>query len=341
MKIIIAPDSFKGTLTALEAAKAIQTGVMKVCPDIQTVLLPVGDGGEGTVSAIASSLPEAREITVNTIDPLGRPIKASYITDGTVAYIESAAASGLNLIPQEDRDIVRADTRGTGLMMADAFRRGIRRFFVGMGGTATCDGGYGCLREMQAHGVKDIDITLLCDVKNPLCGPQGAAAVFGPQKGATPDQIPMLDNRLRKLASIYKEMSGIDVVDKESAGAAGGLAGMMIACFGAKPVSGISKVLELLKFESYLEGADLVITGEGRADATTLSGKAPTGILKLAARKKVPVYLAAGQIIDENLLLETGFDKVIQVTPSVTDPSFSYADYLTIAISKTLYRTGK
>lgn len=337
MKIIVAPDSFKGTMTSAEAAAAIRQGALQAIPDAEIVMLPLGDGGEGTINAIAASMPKAKEITIPTLDPLGRPITASYIiAENDTAYIESAAASGLTLLKPEERDIMKADTTGTGVLIADAFNRGIRKFVICMGGTATCDGGYGCYQAMRESGVRDIDITLLCDVKNPLCGPQGAAAVFGPQKGATPAQITVLDCRLRKLAFKYKEISGINVVDKVSAGAAGGLAGMLMACFGARPVSGISKVLELIKFESYLEGADLVITGEGRADATTLGGKAPTGVLKLASRKNVPVYLAAGKIADENLLLEAGFDKVIQATPSKTDHSLSYADYLTIAISKAL-----
>lgn len=330
MKIIVAPDSFKGTMTSSEAAEAIRKGVLQAWPEADAVTVPLGDGGEGTVKAIADSLPNTKEITLPTLDPLGREIDASYIiADSHTAYIETAAASGLTLVAQEERDIMKSDTRGTGILIADAFKKGIRKFMICMGGTATCDGGYGCYQKMREHGVKDIDISILCDVKNPLCGPNGAAAVFGPQKGATREEILLLDRRLHECAVFYKKTHGIDVTDIECAGAAGGLAGMLMACYRARALSGISKVLEILDFGSRIKDADMIITGEGGADATTLNGKAAKGILDIASEQGIPVTLMAGRVADREVLISAGFRHVVQATPRFSDPEVSYSDYLT------------
>ena len=345
MKFLICPDSFKGTLTAIEAAQAMKEAVDDVIPTARYVLLPVGDGGEGTADAVVASLEGREKITAvecDTVDPLHRPITATYhlIGEGErqTAFIESAAASGLTLVSPEERDIMRADTFGTGLLVADAFGRGVRRFMIGMGGTATCDGGEGAWRAMSGKGVRDIDVTLLCDVDNPLCGPSGAAAVFGPQKGADASQIPLLDGKLRELAARYREISGVDILALSGAGAAGGLAGMFMALYGARAVSGIAKVLELLDFDSCLEDTDLVITGEGRVDATTLSGKAPKGILDAAARRGVPVAVIGGRVSDETLLRATGFSHIVAATPPDADPGEAPARYLKEALKRLLTR---
>lgn len=338
MKVVVCPDSFKGTMTAVEAARAIRDGVMEAVPDAKVVMLPVGDGGEGTVDAIASALSGVEKVECRAVDALRRPVKAAYaIRNGTTAMIESASASGLTLISPDERNIMKADTYGTGLLLADARKRGIHDFIVCMGGTATCDGGYGALQAMIDSGEDfstDVKFTLLCDVENPLCGPDGAAAVFGPQKGATPQTIPLLEERLAKLSEEYGSRMGIDVAAMKYAGAAGGLAGMLMACFGAKPVSGIEKVLELLEFEKQLKDADLVITGEGRGDATTLSGKAPAGILKSARRVGVPVVLACGRIGNYELLSKAGFDSLVEATPDSPHPDVTPAGYLREAVRK-------
>lgn len=322
MRIVICPDSFKGSLTAAEASLAITEGILRHCPDAEVFRLPVGDGGEGTSMAIASSLGQDEEITCDTFDSLRRPITASYrlVTIGSVrtALIESAAASGLTLLHPDERDIMKADTYGTGVLITDAWRRGIKDFVICMGGTATCDGGYGAFQaimEIAGEDFSSASISLLCDVVNPLCGPQGAAAVFGPQKGATPAMIPILDGRLIRQAKDYSKFKGIDTTHMEYAGAAGGLAAMFMACFGGRPARGIEKVLDLLEFDRHIEGADLVITGEGKADATTLQGKAPMGILERARRKGIPVVLLAGHLSDENHLKEAGFRMTVQATP--------------------------
>lgn len=313
MKVVVAPDTYKGTMSAGEAAGAMASGVREIVPEAEVVEMPVGDGGEGTVEAILrgrrSGEWELRRC--ETVNALGREIEAEYavleLEGRATALIESAAASGLTLLSREERDVMRADTFGTGVLIADAYRQGIRDFMICMGGSATCDGGSGAYRALKGLDMKQARFTLLCDVENPLCGPRGAAAVFGPQKGATTDQIPILDNHLRELARKYSMLHGIDVTDMKCAGAAGGLAGMLMACYGARPVSGIRKVLELIEFEKRIYGGDLVITGEGRVDATTLSGKAPIGILEASKRSGVPVAVIGGQVADRGTLEEAGF----------------------------------
>lgn len=329
MRIIVCPDSFKGTLTSAEAARAIAAGVRDCRPEAEVVCLPIGDGGEGTAAAVGTALGGIEEITCETVDALRRPIRAGYvIADGKTALIESAAASGLTLIHPDERDIMKADTYGTGLLIKDAYRRGIRRFMICMGGTATCDGGYGAYAALRGITPGEIDLTLLCDVDNPLCGPRGAAAVFAPQKGARPEQIALLDRLLEERAATYREATGVDITAMRHAGAAGGLAGMLMACYGAVAEKGIDKVLELLDFDRHLEGADLVITGEGRADKTTLHGKAPMGVLEAASRRGVATVLIGGRVSHREALVEAGFRRVVQATPEGSDCSVRPAAYL-------------
>lgn len=338
MRIIIAPDSFKGTLTAREAAEAMAEGVKDAVPDADVVCMPVGDGGEGTADALKASLSDVETVCCPTVDALGRPISATYlISGGITAIIESAAASGLTLIKPVERDILKADTRGTGKLIADAHRRGIRNFIIGMGGTATCDGGWGAYTLLEQLNLEDSRFTLLCDVDNPLCGESGAAPVFGPQKGASGEQINFLERRLSERAEIYASKGGRDVRNLKYAGAAGGLAGMLMACYSALPVPGIQKVLELLDFDSVLADADLVITGEGKADRTSLHGKAPVGILRAASEKAVPVAMIGGKIEDEALLKRAGFKKIVRATPDTPDPALSAAIYVSEA-AKSLFR---
>ena len=354
MKILICPDSYKGSLSAIEAAQAMKRGADDILSTSRIETLPVGDGGEGPMDAVASVLSKRgriEKIWVDTVDALGRKIKASYYIagegEGRSALMESAAAGGLTLIAREDRDIMNSDTYGTGLLMADALKRGVGELLIGMGGTATCDGGLGAFRALGDAGfdcreiARNRRITLLTDVENPLCGPKGAAAVFGPQKGALPEEIPVLDARLHELSKRYKMINGIDVSEMRYAGAAGGLAGMLMACCGAVAVSGIEYILDLTDFDHLLDGTDLVITGEGRCDATTLDGKAPMGILRRARRQGIPVALIGGQTADRDLLLAAGFSHVGAATPatlaSLPTPAQA-ADYLTAATRALLTR---
>ena len=340
MKVIVCPDSFKGTMNAPTAARAIRGGVLRAVPDAEVTMLPLGDGGEGTADALVSALRRhqpVERIVADALDPLGRPIQAGYyIVGGDTAVIESASASGITLVASEERDIMRSDTRGTGMLIADAYNRGIRHFQICMGGTATCDGGAGALAVMEEAAIRDADFVLLCDVDNPFIGESGAAAVFGPQKGATPQMIPLLEERMLALADCFREKGGMDIRDERYAGAAGVLSGMLIACYCSRPVSGIVKVLELLDFGMNLDGAALVITGEGRADATTLQGKAPSGVLAEAGRKDVPVALIAGAVSGRDALQKAGFRCVEQATPSGVDPNEDPEHYLSKAAERVM-----
>ena len=329
-------------MTAVQAAEAIALGIKEVMPEAEVLSLPVGDGGEGTADAIVAALSgkgqaEIKKICCKTLDPLRRDISTHYhLIHGTTALIESAAASGLNLLRREERDVMRADSYGTGLLIADAFKKGVRDFLICMGGTATCDGGYGAYCAMQEAKVEGATFTLLCDVRNPLCGPDGAAAVFGPQKGATPEIIRLLEERLKECAARYMARFAADASDMEYAGAAGGLAGMLMSCYGARPLSGIGKVLSLYDFADMLKNVSLVITGEGCADATTLSGKAPAGVLYEAKKAGIPVALVAGRVVGKEALLREGFEYVAGATPSNPDPGVAPEKYLAGAVANLL-----
>lgn len=347
MKILVCPDSFKGTLTACEAAEAMARGVKDVMPQAEVASLPIGDGGEGTVDALAASLPDVEVVECDTVDPLRRPIKARYIVSCGKAYIESAAASGLTLLTTEERDVMNADTYGTGLLLADAYRRGIRDITVGMGGTATCDGGFGAYEAFSAvappMSTRDCRIMLLCDVTNPLLGTRGAATVFAPQKGASECEVPLLELKLGNKARFYRRFRKIDVSSMKYAGAAGGLAGMLMACYGAHPESGIMRVLQILDFPTRLEcpgSPDLVITGEGRADATTLEGKAPSGVLQMAREAGVSAALIAGLVSDRETFLNAGFKYVEQASPEDGTAEMFAAEYVRRAAANVIKRMG-
>ena len=342
MKILLCPDSFKGTLSSPEVAAAMLKGIAEIVPDANTVSMPLGDGGEGTLSVIAERESGMKVVSCDTLDALHRPIKSRYyISDTGVAYIESAAASGLTLIKPEERDILRADTYGTGLMVADALRKGVRRFVMGMGGTATCDGGSGAYEALSEdkkilEAALESEFTLLCDVENPLCGPLGAAPIFGPQKGATPEIISVLEQRLKKLAETYCSQEHPELSSEKYGGAAGGLAAMFISRFKATPVSGIEYVIKRIDLEKHIKDADLVLTGEGKADATTLSGKAPRGVLDIAKKHGVRVAIVGGRVEDTALLQDAGFDFVVQATPRGEEPGGNAQYYVSEAVKEVI-----
>ena len=342
MKAVIAIDSFKGSLTSAEAASAVAEGLA----GYDCVIMPVSDGGEG-FSRILTEAIGGQMVTVLAHDPLGREIEASYGIAGTKAVIESAAASGLTLMSPDELDPLRASSRGTGEMIADAIRRGARDIYVGFGGTGTNDGGAGMLRAMEeVRGLwPQCRFTGLCDVSAVFCGPQGATAVYGPQKGVKPGQMEELDGKLRELAGQYRPVLGRDVLTKPGSGAAGGMAGALWAVAGGELKPGADAVLDILGFEDRLAGATLVVTGEGRIDAQTLQGKLPAVVARRARAFSPSLRVAAfaGQVRlagagTPSEGLRALFDDIIQITPEGTplsvalDPAFAGAR-LTEAVS--------
>ena len=326
MKIIVAPQAFKESLKAHKVAAAMAEGVRTAIPDIQIVSLPMADGGEGTVKAMIES-PGDQTVTTYGLGPLGDKNNAIWgiLGDGKTAVIEMAAASGLNRVPENRRDALAASTIGTGELIRAALENGYRRIIIGLGDSATTDGGTGMARALgvkflDEHNqpiplgggglqrLKHIDITghhslieestiiCACDVTNPLYGPEGAAYIYGPQKGASPEDIKKLDAGLRHLVNIIQRDIGKDVSEIPGGGAAGGLAAGLVAFLNASLQSGIDIVCESIGFEKHLEGADLVITGEGRIDSQTARGKTICGIATRAKKQGVPVIAIAGEL---------------------------------------------
>lgn len=324
MKIVIAPDSFKESLSALEVARAIEAGFRAHFPDAEIVCVPVADGGEGTVDAmVAATLGSRRDVAVR--GPLGTPVSAFYglTGDGATAVIEMAAASGLMLVPTAARNPLITTSYGTGELIRAALDAGALHLILGIGGSATNDAGAGMLqalgaRLLDAEGAElppgggalarlahidrsGIDprlatcrIEVACDVDNPLTGSRGASAVFGPQKGATPTMVAQLDANLRHFADVVRRDLGVEVEDVPGAGAAGGMGAALIAFLGAALQSGVDIVTRAVGLEAQLADADLVITGEGRIDSQTPHGKTPIGVARLAKRHGKPVIGIAG-----------------------------------------------
>ena len=313
MKTLLALDSFKGCLTALEAVDAVAAALAgrDVCR------MPLSDGGEGFADCLAGCLGGVFR-TVLVHDPLGRPIAARYalLEDGRIAVIETAAASGLTLLKPEELDPLNASSIGTGELMQDAVQQGVKEIWVGLGGTAVMDCGTGLLQalaplpaSLRIHAFYDVDV--------PLTGPDGAPAVFGPQKGADAWGIAELERRFRRQTERWKTQYGIDADRLPGAGAAGGIGAALAVCLGAEMHTGIQAVLEAVHFADRVRECSLVITGEGKADRQTLTGKVPFGVLQATRRYApgIPVVLLAGKVEDREELLAAGFDAVIQVTP--------------------------
>lgn len=314
-KIVIACDSYKGCLSSSEVAGAAAKGVAEVYPDCEIVRLAVADGGEGTVDALVETLGghlECAEVS----DPLGRPVKAAYGIAGDLAIIESAAACGLTLLTKEERNPLITTTKGLGELILAAIGKGCRRFLIGLGGSATNDGGMGMISAdgflERARGMK---FTVACDVDTPYIGAHGASRVFGPQKGASEEDVEILEERLRGYALKILKDTGIDVSDMAGAGAAGGLGGAFRAYLGAELKRGVDLVLDQIGFDSIIDGADLVITGEGCSDYQTLKGKTAAGVLERAKRKGIPVMLVSGAIRDGQMLRDGGFGIIAAASP--------------------------
>lgn len=314
MKVIVAPDSFKGCLSSAQAAAAVAEGILSASPSAEVVRVPVADGGEGTVEALKSE-------TVRTVvsDPLGRPVEAVYGINGDTAIIEVAAACGLTLLKPGERNPLVTTTRGVGEMILDAVRRGCRHFLIGLGGSATNDGGRGMVEVPGLlEAARDLDFTIACDVDTPFVGPVGASRVFGPQKGASPEDVEELERRLQEYALVILKETGVDVRDMPGAGAAGGLGGAFRAWFGAELRRGVDMVLDTIGFDGIIGGADLVITGEGRSDFQTAKGKTPSGVLERAKRQNIPVVLLSGAVALCPELVSMGFSRIVAATPSGT-----------------------
>lgn len=293
--IIVAPNAFKETFSPMEAARLIARGLRRAIP-ARLVLLPLADGGDGTLEALRSSL-GGRKVFVKVTGPLGTPVRAFYLRAGRTAVIEMAKASGLKLVPPDRRNPLVTTTRGTGELISHAFARGARRILLGVGGSATVDGGAGALEVVTPEMARAV--TVLCDVTNPLLGPRGAAAVFGPQKGATPKQVRILERRLAAWALELKKRTGVDVRRMKGTGAAGGLpAGL--AAYGARLTPGAPYILQEAGFP---RPCQLVVTGEGRVDATSLGGKVVGSVLKMSP---APVVLVCGRCDLKRRAFETG-----------------------------------
>ena len=323
MKVIIAIDSFKGCLTSKEANGAAAEGIRSMFPEAEVVEVAVSDGGEGYMEAFHAAVGgQLEEITVR--DPLMRSVRAKYLLHNEMAVIEIAKASGLTLLAKEERNPMVATSYGTGQLVADAVRKGAKQIIIGLGGSATSDAGMGMLRALidtfARHGqwddievLKEVSFTIASDVKNPLCGENGAAHVFAPQKGATPEMVLALDERARKFAEVSAKHFGYDRSEMAGAGAAGGLGYAFLQYLDAKYMSGIQLLLDTIRFKEMVKDADLIITGEGAADRQTLMSKLPVGILEQAG--KVPVCLIAGKISDQEELLKAGFANVACINP--------------------------
>ena len=323
MKIVIAIDSFKGCLTSKEANRAAAEGVRSVCPDAEIVQVPVSDGGEGFLEAFHAAI-GGELVAVTVRDPLMRPVLSRYLLRGREAVIEMAQASGLTLLSNEEQNPMVATSYGTGQLVADAVRKGAEHITVGLGGSATSDAGTGMLRALvdafANHGrfddievLKHVRFTIASDVKNPLCGENGAACMFAPQKGATPDMVRLLDERARRFAEASARHFGYDRQDMPGAGAAGGLGYAFLQYLNAGCKPGIQLLLEAVGFGEMVRDADLVITGEGSADRQTLMGKLPMGILQQSG--DVPVCLIAGRVSNREELLKAGFSRVECINP--------------------------
>ena len=319
-KVIVAIDSFKGCLTSVEANQAASEGILARMPDAAVVQVPAFQAAMG-----------GEIVEVNVKDPLMRTIAAQYLMQGDTAVIEIAKASGLTLLSPDERNPMVATSYGTGQLVVNAVRRGCKHIIVGLGGSATSDCGIGMLRAIidafAKHGnwddvreLDDVHFTIATDVTNPLCGENGAACVFGPQKFAkpkatSPEMVETLDARAKRFAEASAKHLGRDCQNNPGAGAAGGLGYAFLQYMNADCRSGIDLLLDTIHFDDLLQDADLVITGEGSADRQTLMGKLPFGILQRAQHHHVPVMLIAGRIADEQLLLDAGFSRVACINP--------------------------
>jgi glycerate 2-kinase len=382
MRVVVAPDKFEGSLGAGQAAAAIAAGLRRARPDAEVVSLPLGDGGAGTLEALLAAGFE--RVPVRASGPTGEPVDAAIAVDGRRApggpgdrrggppvdrggpggsslglrraFVEMAEASGLKRLPGGRRAPLAATSFGTGELLAAALDGGARELVLGIGGSATTDGGAGMATALGARlldrdgaelppggaallrlarvdvagldqRLRQVRVTVACDVDNPLVGPEGAAAVYGPQKGAGPDEVLLLDSALRRYARVLADDLGLDLAATPGAGAAGGLGAGAIAFLGAELRPGIELVLELVGFDRAVAGADLVVTGEGKLDAQSLHGKAPVGVARAAGAHGVPVVALAGAVeVADRELRAAGFEEAHALAELEPDPERSMAE---------------
>lgn len=349
MKIVIAPDSFKESLTALQVSNAIEKGFKEILKNAEYIKIPMADGGEGTVQSLVDAT-NGKIIKKEVIGPLGKPVEAFFgiLGDGKTAVIEMAAASGLHLVPHEERNPLITTTWGTGELILAALDYEVDHIIIGIGGSATNDGGAGmaqalgakllnhegeqigygggALNHIAAIDISEMDprlqnvkIEVACDVNNPLVGPTGASAVYGPQKGATPEMVQFLDQNLNHYAEIIKRDLNKDVKEIPGAGAAGGLGAGLLAFLSAELKRGVDIVISATNLEQHIQGASLVITGEGKIDSQTINGKTPIGVAKIAKKYGIPVIGIGGNIAkDSGIVYEHGIDALFSIVPRVT-----------------------
>lgn len=373
MKIVIAPDSFKGSATSLQVGETLKKGIETILEDAQISLMPIADGGEGTAQILVDAL-GGEWINLEVTGPSGNRVQSGYgVVGDEIAIIEMANASGLLLVKDGILDPMKTTTYGTGELIKDALQRGYRKIYLGIGGSATNDGGMGMAqalgysflslegKELAFGGenlsqleqivntnrnrlLDDAKITVLCDVENPLFGENGAAYVYGPQKGASPEQIVLLDKGLRHYSKIIKQQRGIDISEKKGGGAAGGLgAGLYIFC-NARIKPGVEVVLSILKFKEVLADCDLLVTGEGRMDSQSSQGKVPVGVSKLAKEEGVPVIAITGGVSGQvEELYNMGIDLILPIIdkPMELKEAMSDVDRLLLEAGKRIGRIIK
>lgn len=352
MNIVIAIDSLKGSLTSLEAGKAIETGIKKVYSEAVTKVLPLADGGEGTVEALTLGMGGKLQ-SIEVTGPLGNKILAQYgiLSDGKTAIVEMAAAAGITLVPDNKRNPLYTTTYGVGEILLDAMHKGCRHFIIGIGGSATNDGGVGMLQALgydmlDADGkpvpfgaaglkvlcriddsrvtpeLKECSFRIACDVTNPLCGEKGCSAIYGPQKGASPEDIALMDKWMGDYARISREKYSHADANAPGAGAAGGMGFAFLTFTNATLESGIEIVLAETKLEDHISKADLIITGEGRLDGQTVMGKAPVGVARIAKKYNKPVIAFAGCVTpDARACNEHGIDAFFPILRGVVSLS--------------------
>ncbi len=348
MNVMILIDSFKGSMTSMEAGNAAKDGILRVHSDANVTVRPLADGGEGTTDALIEGL-GGEKIELSVTGPMGTPVNAYYgvLADKTTAVMEMAQAAGITLVDADKKNPGVATTYGVGEMIKDAVERGCRKFIIGIGGSATNDGGIGMLKALgvkfltkdgedagegadalgKIHFVslehlmpelKECDFQIACDVNNPLCGETGATYIYGKQKGVTEDRMPLVDADMKHYAKITAERIGEDYSEKEGAGAAGGLGFAFVSYLSAKLVPGIELILDVINFREDVKGADIVITGEGRLDLQTAMGKAPVGVAKEAKKHGCKVLAFAGSVTKEAVACnENGIDAFFPIVRGV------------------------
>lgn len=348
MKIVIAPDSFKESLTALEVAQAIQTGFSRVFPEAEFQLVPMADGGEGTVQSLVDAT-SGKLQKVSVTSPLAEQVQATFglSGDGCTAFIEMAEASGLHLVPVAQRNPLLTSSFGTGELIRAALDLGVKKILLGIGGSATNDGGVGMLQALGASfrngkgeeigfggaqlatieqinlaqldpRLQQVEIEVACDVNNPLCGEQGASAIFGPQKGATPEMVAQLDHSLAHFAQKVQQQFGLNIRDLAGAGAAGGMGGGLLLLPNVQLKSGVQIVIQATQLAEKIKDADLVITGEGRMDSQTITGKTPVGVARVAKQFNKPVIAIVGSLREDYpVVYQHGIDAVFPIIREV------------------------